>query len=159
MIRVSDHASLSAVCDRLGAMRAPHLPLFAAVAAKRIAVVSFLNPAGAWNEAAFKRLTRPVVVLIVDDPDIGEGVALGPDQWPLARRLAYWARMVIVHGAEGEAQHYRAAVEAAERYRRVALVETSAAMAMAWGAFLRHPRTLMILPCDGQHPVAKGTRH
>jgi hypothetical protein len=159
MIRVTSRADLRAACDRLAAMQAPHLPLFAAVAAGRIGVVQFFDPAGDWSAAKIERLNRPAVVLVGDDPDVGDGAARGPEGWPMARRLRYWTRAAVVHGAGGEPEHYRDAVEAAERHGRVAFIETSAAQANAWGAFLRCPRTLYIMPPDGVHPIAKGTRH
>jgi hypothetical protein len=161
MNRVTSRVDLNAVCDRLTAMRAPHVPLFAAAAAGRIAVVQFLDPAAEWQTAEMKRLRRPVAVLVGDDPDIGQGAALGPKGWAMARRLRYWARAVIVHGSGGEPDHYRAAVESAERYGRIALIETSSAKAPGWGAFLCCPRTLFIVPRDGVHPVAPamGRRH
>lgn len=59
-------------------------------------------------------------------------------------------------GAGVEEYHHRAAIEAADVTERVLLIETSNQHAMAWGRFLVHPGTLMIMTSeDVPHP---GTR-
>jgi hypothetical protein len=154
--------SLHDLCGRLAAQQAPHLPFYAAAAAGRINIVVPLDHQAAWPGAEIERSTRPVAVLIGDDPEIGNGEAVGPHGWACARRLRYWRpRGAIVHGAAGTHNEYRLAAEAAELSGRFVLVETSAAMVDAWVHLLRDAHPLVILPRSGVHPVlpAMGARH
>ena len=54
----------------------------------------------------------------------------------------------------GEADHYRSAVLATVAVQRLAFIETTSARAAEWAAFLGCPRTLLIIPPGGAHPVA-----
>ena len=53
---------------------------------------------------------RPAVVLIGDDDDTPSG----PAGFKTAQRLLAWAHHVVIHGAGGDPEHYRAAVIAAQ---------------------------------------------
>ena len=151
MIFINTRAGIQSGCARLAASNAPQLPLFAAAAAGRIAVVQFAYPANIWPKAAMERLPRPAVALVGDDADHD---ATGPDGWAVSSGLRRWARAAVIHGAGGEHQHYRWAVAAALQFDRVAFVETTSARVVAWRAFLNCPRTFMIIPKSGPHPVA-----
>ena len=111
------------------------------------------HPDAAWPFDTIATLNRPAVFLIGDDPV--DRRALGPHGWPIGAKLRTWARAVIVHGAAGEAKHYREAVRAADLVQRCVMVETDSAHAVAWGRFFNCPATLLILPCGGVHPVAE----
>jgi hypothetical protein len=159
--QVSTSADLAAVCGRLAALNAASLPLFAAAAARRIALMTFTASSMKWPAATLAGLTRPTIILIGDDPDIGAGRAAGPMGWKIAERLRRWTRGAIVHGAGGELDHYREAVRGAEQLGRFVFIETSGARAREWARFINCPRTLLILPTDGAHPVLPpmGARH
>jgi hypothetical protein len=158
---VSKKADLAAICDRLAALNAAPLPLFAAAAARRIALLTITAPSAKWPAATLASLTRPTIILLGDDPDIGAGSAAGPMGWKIAERLRRWTRGAIVHGAGGEPDHYREAVRGAEQLGRFVFVETSGDRAREWARFINCPRTLVILPTDGAHPVLPpmGARH
>lgn len=142
--------------DRLAAIiatGAPHwLPLFRAVRAGLIELVTPLRAAG-WRflrEADAKR--RPVLVLIGDD----DNASTGPAGWNCACRLPWWARAAIVHGTGGEAAHYELAVAATLLHRRLVMVETNSAHIPDWTAlFLNRVPLLTIQPPDaGPHPAS-----
>ena len=143
---------LEAACAQLAASNDPKLPLVRAAADRRIALAWAVRPDAKWP---FKTITpaQPAVVLIGDDPG-PEAPSIGPEGWVLAKRLRGWPQAVIVHGAAGQPEHYREAVFAALVVKRVIMVETDSAHALAWGEWFRCPRTLMILPTGGAHPVA-----
>jgi hypothetical protein len=148
-----DHATMRTACQRLASVGSPHLPLFTAAEQGRVDLVVFNEPAATWRAGAIKRLPRPTVILVGDDPDIGAGTATGPQGWSLASKLRRWAQAAIIHGAEGKPEHYREAVALAEIYGRLVVVDTSSTQALAWGAFLNCPRSVLITPAHGPHPV------
>jgi hypothetical protein len=93
---VSKSADLAAVCERLAASNAAPLPLFAAAAARRIALITFTAQSMKWPAVTLAGLTRPTIILIGDDPEIGTGSAAGPMGWKIAERLRRWTRGAIV---------------------------------------------------------------
>ena len=99
-----------------------------------------------------KHSRRPTVVLLGDDPGLPDGMG-GPDAWRCTEKLRRWVRAVLVHGAGGEAEHYAECVRAARKVGRVALIETTSRHAQAWARRLACPRTLLILPSMGPHPL------
>ena len=130
---------------------APHVvPLLRAVAAGvHVACV----PRGVPFPRELAALEKPCIVVIGDD----DGLATGPAGYPAAKRLGYWARRAMVHGAGGEAEHYELAVEAAALYGRVLIVETGSARISEWRRCLgdgRRVPLLVIVPRYGVHPVA-----
>jgi hypothetical protein len=147
---VSHQQKLETVCAKLVAAGAPQLPLWRAVADRRIALIHIIGPEAAWPSATLERLPMPLVVLV--GADMGAGNDAPPDKWQCARRLKYWCRAAIIHGAGGKPEHYRIAVAAAEACRRVALIETTSEQAPSWKALIGCPRTLLILPREGEHP-------
>ena len=136
--------------DYLARAHAPQLPLFEAVASRRVNLLWLGDPAGAWPTAQMDRLKMPTVVLIADD----DGQSRPPGEWACARRARWWARAAIVHAAGGEPEHYRAAVAGALATGRLLLVETDSAHGEAWHAFLApHVGGLFIRTRDGlPHP-------
>ena len=149
----ADRTAMRACCASMAFMGAPHLPVFTAVEQGQIALGVFTDPASIWTAGAIKRLPRPTIILISDDPDIGAGTAKGPYSWTLASKLRGWADAVLVHGAGGEPEHYRQALAMAKRHGRLALIDTSSQQAMPWAAFMAHPVSMIIVPTDGPHPV------
>lgn len=150
-------ADIERAADFIARANAPQLPLFRAVADRRIALVAVGRPDNAWPAAIIARATRrgrPAVVLVGDDPAAGFPDALGPLRWKAAARLGRWCNWVMIHAAGGEHGHYSAAVQAAELVGRVALIETGTQHAAAWSGFLGCRHTLLIAPRDGlPHPV------
>jgi hypothetical protein len=128
-------------------------PLAAPAEADLIDLVAFAEPETPWP-GQIKHLRRPTVVLVGDDPGGPFGLG-GPEAWQCTSKLSRWLRAVIIHGAGGEPEHYAAAVRAARKVGRAALIETTSAHALKWRARLDCPRTLMILPSVGAHPVTR----
>jgi len=153
MQQYCQHAQLLAACARLSAAQAPQLPLFAAAAEGRIAIVHFSHAGNRWKPNQIERIRRPVVALVGNDPEPSTSTSLHPEGWEIATRLRYWCRAAIIHGTGGLHDHYRLAVDAAEAHGRVALVETDSVTAVAWGQFLGCPRTMLFVPAaGGVHP-------
>ncbi|MGI4939844.1 MAG: hypothetical protein ACRYHQ_04640 [Janthinobacterium lividum] len=65
-----------------------------------------------------------------------------------------WAAAAVIHGAAGEADHYRDAVVMAEMFGRLAFIETTSSLARSWAAFLAPVPWTGYLPIEGAHPVA-----
>jgi hypothetical protein len=153
-IHLTSREDLERLCDVAGRLSLPQLPLFRASADGLLALVGIYNPAGAWPSALIERnANRPTCVLIGADPGV-EHPDPPPVAWACARRLKYWQpRAVVIHGAGGEADHYREAATATVLAGRLAFVETTSARALEWVEFLRCPHTAVWLPSDGVHPV------
>jgi hypothetical protein len=150
---VSTRAALEAACSRLASLNAPQLPLFRAVADCRIAVVGIYVSDVRWPAATLARLRLPTVVLIGADID-GSDPDPPPERWICRNKLHAWARAAIVHGAGGEPEHYRLAVSAVERYRRLAFIECRSEHAPGWASLPWCVPPLVITPRDLAHPVA-----
>lgn len=146
LMRVPDRASAESVCNTM--LGAPSLPLFRAAADGRLALLTIPAPDVRWPARAVGKLHVPVVVIVGDDP--GPGLSRGPVAWKASERLRRWCRWSIVHGAAGEADHYRAVIDVAGSLRRVVIVETSSKHALAWRRFLG-PEGLTIMPPPDQH--------
>lgn len=153
-ICVTSREDLERLCDRVGRLSLPQLPLFRAGADGLLALVVIHNQYAAWPTALIERNAgRPTCVLIGGDPG-AEHPDPPSDAWACARRLKYWQpRAALIHGAAGEADHYRQAAAATVAATRVAFIETTSRRAQEWADFLRCPRTLILLPSDGVHPV------
>jgi hypothetical protein len=117
-----------------------------------IDVVAIADPSTPWPRQ-LKHSRRPTVVLLGDDPGTPDGMG-GPDAWRCTVKLARWVRAVLVHGAGGAPEHYAEAVRACRKVGRVALIETTSRHAHAWVNRIGCPRTLLILPKTGPHPLA-----
>ena len=113
-----------------------------------VGITDFRTP---WPKQ-MRETSHPTVLLIGDDPG-GPNGAGGPDAWRCACKIGGWAQAVFVHGAGGEDEHYRAAVAAALKVSRVAFIETTSRHAAGWAERIGCPRTLLILPRTGPHPV------
>jgi hypothetical protein len=96
---------------------------------------------------------RPSIIVIGDD----DYADRGPAGWRQAERVARWAKGAVIHAAGAELEHYEAAVAAAQRVGRFALVECSTTTAPAWvDLFRRQPHQaglLLIQPTTGPHPL------
>ena len=100
------------------------------------------------------RASRPAIVIIGDDPGNADGFG-GPDHWRCTARLRRWTRAAFVHAAGAEPEHYSAAVMAARRVGRLTLIESTSKHALAWAERLACPRTTLLLPRTGQHPICE----
>ncbi len=151
----------SVAAERRAALPASSLfvtPLAAAAEQDLINLVGIAEPRTPWPRQ-MRHTIAPTLCLIGDDPTGLDGLG-GPDAWRCACKLGAWAQAVIVHGAGGEASHYEMAVQATFLMRRVVLIETTSLHAPAWAARIDCPRTLMILPNGGPHPLQhRGTVH
>jgi hypothetical protein len=150
--RLARRAELEAVCNGLARAAAPCLPLARAAADGLLTLVALNDPAVPWPATEMARFVKPVVVIVGDDP--AAGIALGPDGWKAAEPIRRWCRWAMIHGAGGEAAHYAAAMAPAALCHRVVLVETSSALAPAWGAFLGAPGLTILPPPGMSHPLA-----
>jgi hypothetical protein len=136
----------------LTAMQAPALPVIRAAADGLIAAVNISDPSAKWPERELARFRRPVLLIVADDLE-PERPSTPPSGWRCARMLRAWAKSAIVHGAGGEAEHYRLVVVAALTTGRAVMVETSSTCAVPWAEFLFPLPTLLILPRSGPHPI------
>ena len=74
-----------------------------------ISLITLTRPTSRWPGEQFEQAARPVVVLVGDDPAPEVG-AVGPHGWECAKRIKYWCRAAVVHGAASQPDHYRLAV-------------------------------------------------
>jgi hypothetical protein len=135
-----------------------NLPMARAAVADEIDVFGFGCPDARWPGRTLRLATRPTILLIADDPGTPNGQG-GPTAWTCTDALSRWCNAVMIHASGGEAAHYAEAVRAARLVGRLALIETTTLHAKAWASAINCPNTLLILPRDGEHPVAKGTVH
>ena len=156
--KVTAQATLQAVADRLALIGAPQAPLYAAAAASQIALIVIAAPDAAWPADTIARLTRPTVVVLSGDPGWGEPT-FGPGRWRCAKKLRTWAGMAVIHGAAGEADHYRQAVLCTALIGHVAFIETTSSLAQTWNAFMAPVPRIGFLPSEGAHPVTPTVRH
>ena len=158
-LELTKAADMERLCDVAGRLGLLQLPLFRAAADGLLALVRVEDPAVAWPSRMIERNQhRPVCFMIGGDPGHGHPDP-APMEWACAKRLKYWCQTggAIVHGAAGEADHYREAAAATLLLRRLAFIETTSARAAEWDAFLRCPRTLLILSERGPHPTPDRT--
>ncbi|MGI4794194.1 MAG: hypothetical protein ACRYG8_08960 [Janthinobacterium lividum] len=151
-IRITSRANLHAVADRVALIGAPQAPIYAAAAAGRIGLVVIENPATSWPAELVENVRRPVLVLLSGDPGWGQP-SYGPTRWRCAKRLKAWTTAAIVHGAAGEADHYREAAALTEMFGRLCFIETTSGLVRCWGAFLDTVPRIGYMPADGAHPV------
>lgn len=155
---LSQRDQLERLCDVAGRLGLAQLPLFRAAADGLLALISLDAPSTPWPAKLIERYpNRPTVFLLGGDPGFGHSDP-APSEWMCGRRLKYWCRAAVVHGAGGEPAHYRQAVPAALLVRRLAFVETTSRRASEWAEFLDCPLTHVIVPVDGVHPVAATAR-
>ena len=88
----------------------------------------------------------------------GEKPDAPPDEWRCAKRIRWWCKAAVIHGAAGEAAHYRNAAIVTEMAKRFVFVEARSEHAAAWAAIIRCPTSLVILPRKGAHPIAPPTK-
>jgi hypothetical protein len=152
-ISLTQRGQLDQLCDIAARMGLVQLPLLRAAADGLIAHLRIEDPGTRWPSSMVKRLaSKPTCFSLGGDPGF-EFPTFGPRQWMAAEKLRRWCHAAIVHGAGGETEHYRTAVAATLRFHRVALIETTSALAMDWARFLAPKHTLVIVPTDGVHPL------
>ena len=157
-INVTSREALHQIAQRMIAACVPAAPLYAAAAAGQIALIVVEAADAAWPAETIARVRRPTVVLLSGDPGWGQPT-FGPGRWRCAKKLRSWAAGAIVHGAAGEADHYREAVVLGLMFERLACIETTSSLARSWGAFLAPLPVAGYLPREGVHPVAPAVRH
>jgi hypothetical protein len=151
---LKSRAELERACSALTAMQAAPLPVMRAAADGLIAAVYVTDCRTKWPERELAKFRRPVLLVIADDLE-PERLSTPPSGWRCARMLRAWAKSAIVHGAAGEAEHYRGAVLMAMATGHAALIETSSACAVLWTEFLAPAMaTLTLIPRSGPHPIA-----
>jgi hypothetical protein len=132
-IIISSPAKLSEMLVRLEAGGDTwHSPLIRATIAGELAYI--LVPPGGAVPLSYLDPTRqrlPLAVVLGGDPGI-IGAGAGPDAYPQTKQLLQWARGIFLHGAGGEAWHYKAVVNATLDTRRLLLVETDSAQLHDW---------------------------
>ena len=148
-------AQIATVIERTGHVAPGRVPLFRALGDARIVLAGVPRGAGEISIGRLKRAQLPVLVLIEDD----DHAASGPAGFPAAQRVLRWAHAVILHAAGGDAAHYEAAVEIAERHGRAVMIETSSDKAESWALACARwapgclRRGFAVLPTNGPHPV------
>ena len=135
-------------------------PLFKAASMGVVQLAFFHDPGLPFPRTLLEPTTRPVIVIVGDDPPAMTMAALGPDPWVMRRRLPYWCpRRALVHATGGSSHEYSELVDAAIIFKRVLLIETGSAQAEAWRDAVAHLcPTAVLLPSNGVHPIAEA-RH
>lgn len=156
-VDICRRADIERLRDAHISMGSPQASLWCAVVAGELLVVTATTHDAALPMGEIKRIGRPVMVIVEDDPPVEmPAVSAGPDAWTCTPLLRRWARSVVVHGAAALPEHYRAAVASAVSYGRLVLVHTSSCHVAAWAASLRCPRMLVLQPAAGKmHPVTQ----
>ena len=151
-------AIMREVLDRAVASGMPHLPALTWAASGNGVVVFITAPTAAWPRRIIRRAANHPTLVIVG-ADMGADLDAAPTEWRCVPDLANWARTVMVHAAAGAPDHYRTACWLAEAHRRAVVVECTPRTAAAWNDAIRCPRTHLIWPTNGQHPVIPGVTH
>lgn len=125
-------------------------PLMIAAAAGALDVILMGDPRVPWPTRHLRQTKTPTIILVGDDPGCADGQG-GPMAWRCTPRAAAWAAGAIIHGAGGRPEHYAEAVLGATLLKRVILIETTSAHALAWRDAISCRRTLLIL-CRDTHP-------
>jgi hypothetical protein len=145
-------AELQRAVQFAASAKMPHLPALTWAAGGHGALIWITAQTAAWPQQQIARAgTRPVLVIIA--ADMGEDRDPDPHQWRCGPELRSWTRAAIVHASGGAPQHYRSACAMAEQVGRCAIIECTPRTASAWVRLVACPRTLLIYPNDGQHPV------
>ena len=161
MIRVTSRRDVESAAATAVRMNLPQAPLVEAAAAGIIAVSFFNDPASEFPRALLKVHSRPLVIVVGDDPPMTASASVGPEPWVMRRRLRHWMpRYALVHATGGLASQYREIVQAALLFDRLLVVETGTAVADAWRDVLLPlcPVTVMLPNDGGVHPVSEA-RH
>ncbi len=131
--RIDAFNQIPGVISRMQVAGAGHrVPLMQALYRGRIAHLELARDSSHGRLKRWAALARLPSVLLLGDDD--QAMADGPDTWPCARRAIGWARFVLIHGAVGRPEHYERAIEIAERFGRLLLIECSSANIEAWKA-------------------------
>lgn len=155
-------AHMITVAEQAGATGFAHL--LRAVQTSRVAALLAISPGcsgGDWKRFTRTAAAAPAIAVIGDDDYCNRG----PAAYPMAPRAIRWARFVMLHAAAAERTHYEAAIFAAQLTGRALIIECGTATADAWADEIRRvphpPRTIVLLPHDGAHPVtpARGNVH
>ena len=156
MIRVTSRDDIRSALDAATRLRMPQIPLLEAAQGGVIAVSFFHDPASEFPRALLKTHSRPLVIVIGDDPPCTATAAVGPEPWVMRRRLRHWMpRYALVHATGGLASQYREIVQAALLFDRLLVVETGSTKAEAWRDALLPlcPVTVMLPRDGGVHPI------
>ena len=132
-------------------------PVMLAAASGDIDLICMDDPQVPWPTRHLRESKKPTVVIVGDDTGNPGGQG-GPSVWRCTPKAAAWAAGAIIHGAGGQPEHYAEAVLGATLLKRVILVETTSAHALAWRDAIGCARTLMIL-CRDTHPIDTRVLH
>ena len=161
MLRITSLGDVRTAADAAVRMRIPQAPLIEAAAEGIIAVSFFYEPEVEFPRALLKVHSRPLVIVVGDDPPRTAPAPIGPEPWVMRRRLRHWMpRYALVHATGGLASQYREIVQASLLFDRLLVVETGTAVADAWRDVLLPlcPVTVMLPTDGGMHPIAEA-RH
>ena len=142
--------------DRARLANAPQIPLFEAAAEGVINLAIAYDPESHLPREITDNTSRPLVVVVGDDPPHNHAHAIGPAGWVLSRRLQYWRpRGCLIHATGAQGCEYRTAVLAAVTLGRFLIVETGSAHARAWCDLIEPvcPTTVLVPPGGGTHPI------
>lgn len=115
-----------AIAHQIG--KTASVPLYRAAAKGLVRVVQ-LGRGTRVRYGVLNGARGPGTVVVVGDDDYA---TTGPSGWRQAASLLRWARVIILHGASAEPDHYAMAADGAMARRRALLVETSSAHLGAW---------------------------
>ena len=161
MTRITSRNDVRYAADAAVRMQLPQAPLIEAAAAGVIAVSFFYEPENEFPRALLKVHSRPLIIVVGDDPPRTAPAPIGPEPWVMRRRLRHWMpRYALVHATGGLASQYREIVQAALLFDRLLVVETGTAFANAWREILLPlcPVTVMLPNDGGVHPIPEA-RH
>jgi len=158
VIILNKRDAIARAVERAAAARAPQLPLLTAVAAGRLETVFIRDASNPWPRRV-ERAKIPVVVVV--GADQGEDTDPLPAEWRCLRHAIHWQRFFVCHAAGGEESHYRTAVDLAERFRRVLLVECTSRTARFWADAIQcePERGWLIWALNGSHPIRPSVVH
>lgn len=155
VLRLTTQGQMAAAAVRLRQAGADHhAPLFQAAMRGELRF-AFILPGGRFPKRLLRGDRLPLALVLADDADVSHG----PSRFPDARRLARWARAVLLHATGGRPEHYEAVVAATLLRGRVLVVETaSGERENEWLALLKSaapltPRLHLKPPPGGTHPA------
>lgn len=136
--------SAAALAASLAADGIPQTVLINAVALGRFGLIGIDDPDDRLTAATLKALGEPYLVTVTANH--------GPGRTRCAPALRSWARFSVVHAVAERETDYAMIVQLTELHGRVLLIETTAALAATWIAFLRDgPPVMSLLP--GRPPL------
>lgn len=128
------------------------LSLLAAERASRIRVFDMLPETPRIALARFTEtsgIARPSVIIAGDD----DGRQRGPQAFVALRLAMRWARFCFIHADLPTRQHFDVILEAADRHKRLLLVEATTATWRDWRQCWGDRAGAMVIPSGHLHPL------